>query len=173
MINLLGQFDLHEDSIPAEFLRHLIGRRNKAIRVRTAIKKSGTDPETWLDVAKLNGVADLFSDYVDCASMFEEESKGSLFVQYFTGRSVAVLAKPRSPLISLHPKRSMVNKGLWVGFNGTNWRSNFGKAFPQSVLPLGFERAPDSKQPNWEFGYLESAEEIHQFFSAFEAVVLS
>jgi hypothetical protein len=65
----------------------------------------------------------------------------------------------------------VVNKGLWVGFNDTNWRANFGKAFPQSVLPAGFEKAPDSKQPNWEFGYLESAEEIQRFFAAFEAVV--
>lgn len=171
MINLLGQFELHEDGIPAEFLRHLIGHKDKAIRVRTAIQKSGADPETWLDVAKRNGVSDLFAEYVDCASVFEVGSQGCLFVEYFTGRSVAVLAKPKRPLISLHPMRSMVNKGLWVGFNDTNWRANFGKAFPQSVLPKDFEKVPDSKQPNWEFGYLESAEEIQQFFSAFEAVV--
>lgn len=170
MINLLSRYELHEDGIPAEFLRHLIGRKNKTIRVRTAIQKSGADPEMWIEVAKRNGVAELFMEYVDCASMLEEKSLGNLFIQYFTGRSVAVLAKPRRPLISLHPNRSVASKGLWIGFNDTNWKSTFGKAFPQSVLPADFERAPDSKQPNWEFGYLESAEEIQGLFSAVPTV---
>ena len=48
-----------------------------------------------------------------------------------------------------------------------NWLSHFGTEFPTEVLPSDFADEPDSKQPNWHFGYFKMPEDLSVFFSAF------
>ena len=110
MIELFSYFKLHEESIPAEFLQHLITRQKQSNRVRSAIIRGGADPEVWLAVARQNGVEDLFSMYIDLASGLEVVTGGQIAVKYFNKRSVAVLGKSNRPLLSLQPQKSKVDK---------------------------------------------------------------
>ena len=167
MIGLFSCFDLPEESIPAEFLQHLITRKEQFDRVSSAITRGGADPEMWFTVARQNGVEDLFAQYIDLASGVESSSNGQLYVEYFKSKSVAVLNKSKQPILSLQPKKSTSASGLKLGYNSVNWLKHFDSEFPIDLLPADFADDPISGQANWHFGYFSQPEDLSLFFSAF------
>jgi len=166
MIGFFSRFNFAEESIHAEFLRHLICRNTRNNRVRNAFVRGGADPEMWLAVARKNGVEELFSEYVNLASQLEDVSGRQLEVKYFNGRSVAVVGKSKRALFALHPEKSKRHVGLWLGYNHVNWLYHFNTDFPVNVLPEDFSDKPDGQQPNWHFGYIMNKQELALFFSA-------
>jgi len=168
MIDLFNCFELPNDSIPAEFLKHLKGRKQRMTRVRSSLSRGGSDPEVWLSVARQRDVEEEFSQFVDLCSELEDTGGGAFALKYFSGRSIALMGKSNRPLLALHPKKSSSLNGLWLGYNHLNWKYHFGTDFPLTVLPTDFYDEADSKQPNWHFGFFKTPADLSLFFSAFD-----
>lgn len=133
----------------------------------------GGSLEQWLQVAAEREITDLLTCYVA-----EAEKLYPSDIAYNIHKSIAIHFAIRSssgkgsPVLSLHPKKSNKNRGLYIGFSNQNLIKVFGNEIPQSALPDEFEDVTIVQGNNsWRFGYFPTEENIKQLIKGVSLII--
>lgn len=133
----------------------------------------GGSLEQWLEVAAERGITELITFYVA-----EAEKLYPSDIAYNIHRSIAIHFTNRpssgkgSPVISLHPKKSNRDKGLYIGFSNQNLEKVFGREMPKNAIPANFENVPIVQGNNtWRFGFFATEEDIRRLFKGISSLI--
>lgn len=177
MLNLFSGTSFQEHDFLAQFYDFLkLKEQNLSVFAKSLKGRSGGrggSLEQWLEVAAEREITELITCYVA-----EAEKLYPSDIAYNIHRSIAIHFATRSssgkgsPVISLHPKKSNRNKGLYIGFSNQNLKKVFGREMPKNALPANFEDVPVIQgSNNWRFGYFATEEDIRQLLKGISSII--